>query len=150
SDPVQIPVIGPPVEDNGEGISFDATGNNYYTISEGLNPILYFFRRTSSDGPAPVMTLIEGGSNWKYLDNGMDQGKAWIKRGVHDSPWASGSGQFGYGDDDEQTVINYGPDASSKFITTYFRKTFQVSNPETLANLALKMVYDDGVAVYLN
>jgi hypothetical protein len=45
-----IPVIGPPNEPNGEGIALlpDATG--YVTISEGKNPVLYFFQARC---PAP-------------------------------------------------------------------------------------------------
>ena len=38
-----VPVIGPPVEPNGEGIAFLPDGKGYVTISEGVNPAIYFF-----------------------------------------------------------------------------------------------------------
>jgi hypothetical protein len=41
--PEKIPVIGTPLEPNGEGISFAPDSRSYYTISEGLSPVIYFF-----------------------------------------------------------------------------------------------------------
>jgi hypothetical protein len=46
-----VPVIGNPEEPNGEAVGFHPTGLGYYTLSEGLNQPIYFFRRTSSDVP---------------------------------------------------------------------------------------------------
>jgi hypothetical protein len=43
-DGEKIPVIGIPLEPNGEGISFASDSKSYYTISEGLFPIIYFFQ----------------------------------------------------------------------------------------------------------
>lgn len=40
--PTAIPVVGPPVEPNGESIAFDAAGAGYFTISEGKRPAIYF------------------------------------------------------------------------------------------------------------
>jgi hypothetical protein len=45
--PLVVPVVGTPTEPNGEGITFDGQGNHYYTISEGRDPSLYYFHRTS-------------------------------------------------------------------------------------------------------
>ena len=53
---------------------------------------------------------------------------AWIAAGFNDSAWASGPAQLGYGDGDETTVVSYGPDANNKYITTYFRRAFLVTN----------------------
>ncbi|MDB6173352.1 MAG: hypothetical protein JWL59_2663 [Chthoniobacteraceae bacterium] len=43
--PTRLPVIGRPKEPNGEAIAFDPSGHGYYTISEGINPPIYFFNR---------------------------------------------------------------------------------------------------------
>jgi hypothetical protein len=40
----RIPVIGQPREENGEGIALLPNGMGYVTISEGENPVIYFFR----------------------------------------------------------------------------------------------------------
>lgn len=50
-DPVVLPVIGAPTEPNGEGIGFLRDGTGYVTISEGQNPILYYFQSTCSAPP---------------------------------------------------------------------------------------------------
>ncbi len=101
---------------------------------------------------APVnTTLVAAGSVWKYLDNGTNQGTAWQAASFNDSAWKSGPAQLGYGDGDEQTVVGYGSDSSNKYITTYFRTSFVVSNPSVAANgLSLSLLRDDGAVVYLN
>jgi hypothetical protein len=39
----RIPVIGEPIEPNGEGITFRLDSRGYYTMSEGVSPMIYFF-----------------------------------------------------------------------------------------------------------
>ncbi len=94
--------------------------------------------------------LVTAGSTWKYLDNGSNQGTAWRASGFDDSAWPSGPAQLGYGDGDEATVVSYGANASSKFITTYFRKSFNVADPAAFTGLTLRLKRDDGVVVFLN
>jgi hypothetical protein len=95
-------------------------------------------------------SLVSTGAVWKYLDNGTDQGTAWRAPGFDDSAWASGPAQLGYGDGDEATIVSYGPDAFSKYITTYFRRAFNVADASAISNLTLRVLRDDGVVVYLN
>jgi hypothetical protein len=99
---------------------------------------------------APPVTLVAKGSAWKYLDNGSDQGTAWREAAFNDSAWASGTGQLGYGDGDETTVLQYGPNVNAKYITTYFRKTVNVTNPAQFTSLLLNLLRDDGAVVYIN
>jgi len=100
---------------------------------------------------APLASLVPLGATWKYLDNGTDQGTAWTApTGFDDSSWASGPAELGYGDDDEATVVGFGGDPANKFITTYFRHAFSISNPGSISTLTLRVVRDDGVVVYLN
>jgi hypothetical protein len=145
--PVVIPIASEP---QGEAIGFDAIGLGYFTLSEGLNRPLYYYQRTSGDGPAPPTVFVAAGSSWKYLDKGSDQGTAWRAPGFDDSAWAGGEAQLGYGDGDEQTVVSFGPNASSRYTTTYFRKTFQIEDAASVASLTGRLVFDDGAAVYLN
>ncbi|HVF46109.1 MAG TPA: hypothetical protein VNA17_00935, partial [Pyrinomonadaceae bacterium] len=95
-------------------------------------------------------TLVSRGSSWKYLDNGSDQGSAWTAPVFDDSAWAAGNAQLGYGDGDEATIVRYGKDPNAKFITTYFRRSFNVSNPGGFTNLTLNILRDDGAVIYLN
>ncbi len=149
--PISIPVVGTPTEPNGEAITFDACGNGYYTLSESSDAQpLYYFARTSGDGPRVPQVLVSAGEVWKYRDNGSDQGVAWRAPGFDDAAWSSGVAQFGYGQSDEKTVVSFGGNANNKHVTTYFRKQFVVNNAPCLESVTLKLVVDDGAAVYLN
>jgi acid phosphatase type 7 len=94
--------------------------------------------------------LVPTGATWKYLANGSDQGTAWRAASFNDSAWPSGPAQLGYGDGDEATVVGFGPDANNKFITTYFRRAFTVTNPALFTGVTLRLLRDDGAVVYLN
>ncbi len=104
--------------------------------------------------PIPVGTpdtLVASGSMsiWSYLDDGSDQGTAWRENGFDDSSWATGGAQLGYGDDDEETLINSGP-SDDVIPTYYFRQSFDVPDPTTYATLDLNLLRDDGAIVYIN
>jgi acid phosphatase type 7 len=96
------------------------------------------------------ITLVASGSSWKYLDKGSNQATAWRAVSFDDSSWPSGPAQLGYGDGDEATVLGFGPDANNKFVTTYFRRSFNVADPSIFTGLSLQVMRDDGAVVYLN
>lgn len=100
--------------------------------------------------PPPPLTLIATGSVWKYLDNGSNQGTNWVANAFNDSTWASGPAQLGYGDGDEATLVSFGPNEANKYITTYFRRSFNVTNAAAFVALTLHLLRDDGGVVYLN
>lgn len=104
----------------------------------------------NSSGAPTTNTLIAAGSVWKYLDNGTDQGTAWIAPAFNDSTWANGPAQLGYGDGDEATIVSFGPNAANKYPTTYFRRTFVVSNPAAVQQLIVSVLRDDGAITYIN
>lgn len=99
--------------------------------------------------PATDQTVVPAGSEWRYLDNGSNQGTAWRLPGFNDSTWRTGRARLGYGGDGEATVIQSGP-SNNKFITAYFRRTFAIASPGSVTALKLKVARDDGVVVYLN
>ena len=100
-----------------------------------------------SVGTFPLVTF---GSNWRYLDNGSNLGTAWRVPSFDDSSWQRGPAQLGYGEGDEVTTNQFGPDANNKYITTYYRHAFSVPNPALYTNLVLRLLRDDGAVVYLN
>jgi hypothetical protein len=147
---VTIPVAGTSNEPNGEALGFHPTGLDYYTVSEGVNEPLYFFRRTDPGVPRQPLVLIARGETWRYQDAGTDEGVAWRQPAFNDSGWASGLAQLGYGQGDERTTISFGPNPSAKHVTTYFRKAFTLAAGTMLTNVALRVCFTDGLAVYLN
>lgn len=96
------------------------------------------------------VALIPQGTDWKYFDQGDPGTPSWKLTSFDDSGWNSGDAELGYGDGDETTVVSYGPDGNNKHITTYFRKTINVNNPQQFSHLELNMVRDDGAVVYIN
>lgn len=109
------------------------------------------FDLTITGSPLPVQEiLVPLGGPWRYLDSGTEPAPSWTTTIYDDSSWKLGRGQFGYGDDDEATRVEFGPDPVSKHITTYFRHGFLVHSPADYIMLDLQMVVDDGAVVYLN
>ncbi len=94
-------------------------------------------------------SLLEAGSQWRFLDDGSDQGSAWSEPRFDDTSWRSGRAQLGYGDNDEVTVVNGGP-SNNRYITTYFRALFSASRVSEYSVLHLHLLCDDGAVVYLN
>ncbi|MCY3841031.1 MAG: hypothetical protein OXH09_20700, partial [Gammaproteobacteria bacterium] len=88
--------------------------------------------------------LIARGADWRYLDDGSDQGTAWRETDFDDSAWESGAARLGFGGDGEVTVLESG------HITYYFRHSITVDNPDDIAGLKLAILRDDGAVVYLN
>ena len=93
---------------------------------------------------------MASGSSWKYLDQGTDPGTTWRAEGFDDAAWNTGNAEFGYGDGDEATTVGFGSNPAAKFVTTYFRRNFNVTNINSLAGLKLRLKRDDGAVVYIN
>jgi hypothetical protein len=148
-NPTFITINGKDVEPNAESIAFDANGRDFYTLSEGTNQKLYRYSRTSDDAPPAPVTLVTPASQWRYLSGGATPGADWQDAGFNDASWSSGAGQFGYGNGDEQTTISYGGNANQKAAAAFFRTTF-TADSDAMSALTLKILFDDGVAVYLN
>jgi len=93
--------------------------------------------------------LVAAGAEWRYLDDGSNQGTAWRALGFNDAGWISGPAQLGFGDGDEATVINGGP-STNRFVTSYFRRAFTVADPTIYSGLIIRLLRDDGAIVHLN
>lgn len=145
-----LAVMGEPAELNGEAIAFHPTGLGYYTLSEGMNQPIFYFRRADAGLPKQPVTLIAPGAVWRYDDTGTDQGTAWRGAAFDDSAWDSGPAQLGYGQGDERTAVSYGTNAAVKHTTTWFRKQFTLDAAVPLRNCLLRLAFNDGAAVYLN
>lgn len=93
---------------------------------------------------------ITKNSEWKYLDDGTDQGTAWTANSFADGGWSYGPGKLGY-NDNAITTLGYGPDPADKYITYYFRKQFNIPNTAAVQDsLTISLLRDDGAIVYVN
>ena len=124
------------------------------TIRNGLGSALV---KVEGGADGFSSSLISRGATWSYLDDGSDQGTAWRERDFNDDNWRSGPAELGYGDNDEATEVRFGPnednddnDEDEKFITTYFRRDFIISDASQVLALDYQIKRDDGVVIYLN
>ncbi|MDX9753520.1 MAG: CotH kinase family protein [bacterium] len=72
---------------------------------------------------------------------------AWTQIQYDDSAWETGRGGFGYGDGDDQTVLN---DMEDQYTTVFLRRSFDVPPDTEVASLSLSVLVDDGFVAYLN
>ena len=134
----------------GDTLSISAEETIYYTtdgtdprlVGGGINPNAIIFDATTS-----TSNVFGFGSFWNYLDDGSNQGTAWQAPSFNDSSWASGRGDLGFGDD-PRTEIELGRDPNNVNVTTYFRKTFEIT--DSFDSAELNLFYDDSAIVYLN
>ncbi|MBN1671729.1 MAG: lamin tail domain-containing protein [Kiritimatiellae bacterium] len=144
-----------PTEADGEGPSLE----RYVAGDYGNDPVNW---RAANNGGTPGRTntfasglAVVEGSSWAYHAIGSDLGTNWRQRAYNDAGWPRGDAALGYGTDPVAlaltTIVPYGPDSNDKYITTYFRKEFSLSdNPGEIDSLALVCRYDDGFVGYLN
>ena len=144
--------------------SFFVAGNNKISVEVHQSTL------TSSDiyfdleiiGNTPAITPIAYNTTWKYLDDGSDQATAWVGTTFNDASWKTGNSKFGYGDP-ATTVVFSGcgtsnfpapevtnPSCITKYITTYFRKNFNITNLNTFGSFTINVIRDDGVVIYIN
>jgi hypothetical protein len=93
----------------------------------------------------PSVVVIPKHASWKYFAEGHPE-KLWNKPNFDASGWKSGKAGFGYGDDDDTTVLPI----KGKQSVVYIRRGFSLKNAEDLKKLWLSISYDDGFILYLN
>ena len=83
------------------------------------------------------------------MDDGSNQKAAWRALEFDDEKWKQGRAELGYGDGDEATTIEKG-DADGKFITSYFRHTFELPEDAAFSFARFQAKIDDGAVFYVN
>ena len=80
----------------------------------------------------------------RYYIPDRDIGYDWITPGFDDSGWTYAQSGIGYGDGDDNTVIQEG------VYSLYLRYSFGVTDGANVKQVILDMDYDDGFVAYLN
>ena len=89
-------------------------------------------------------TIIDIGQSWKYMVPTNEPSSTWKTFNFSETGWLEGNSGIGFGDNDDNTVINTG------ILSVFMRKKFSVSNLENVSSLWFHMDYDDGFVAYLN
>ena len=93
------------------------------------------------------LPIIETNEIWTYFKGTRAPPANWNALDFDDSDWLSGRTGIGYGDGDDETVLN---DMRNNYLTIFCRKTFTVDDLEELEELVFEVTVDDGFYAYLN
>ena len=120
--------------DNDLGSSWRASG---FTAGAPIDPV-YFLRSESRD--------------WRYrkgTSEASNPSHLWRQPGfAEDGSWQTGRAGFGYGDNDDNTVLN---DMRGRYTSVYLRHTFTIPDVDEIPGaLRVRVYVDDGCIVYLN
>ncbi len=99
---------------------------------------------------AESKTLIDKAATWEYLAGGQEpDDDSWTGLGfdAEKAGWKSGKAGFGYGDNDDNTVLS---DMQNNYTTIFIRKEFEIPAGTDLKRLGLLINYDDGFVIYAN
>lgn len=88
-------------------------------------------------------TVVYNDDEWSYKVYNQEPPKAWNTLGFNTSDWSRGEGSIGYGDNDDNTIID-------PTISLYMRKNFTIADTSDIARFLLDADYDDGFVAYVN
>lgn len=103
-----------------------------FASGKDIKAPLYFWR-----------TIIDQGDEWKYIVPTSEPTTSWKNISYDESQWKSGNSGFGYGDEDDNTVLQ-------NVVSVYLRKSFTISDITQVKEAILHMDYDDAFVAYLN
>lgn len=93
--------------------------------------------------PVRYKTIIPRYAAWQYLVPASEPGQEWKNPGFNASGWQTGPSGFGFGDDDDSTVLD-------KISSVYIRKEFNLARVDYIREIVLSIDYDDGFIAFIN
>jgi hypothetical protein len=102
--------------------------------------------------PGNDTSFVRAGDPWRYFRGTQEPPGPWKGIEFDDLGWPQGPSGFGYGDDDDATVLDDMRQAADNpgYLTVYLRTSFSVIDPAALDSLILRVDFDDGFVAYLN
>ena len=87
--------------------------------------------------------MFDEGELWRYFVGTSNPPGNWNTLDFTASQWLEGPSGFGYGDNDDNTIIPI-------TMSVYMRNTFTIADTASLPGMLFHMDYDDGYIAYLN
>ena len=88
-------------------------------------------------------SLVQASDEWDYFVPAKPITRNWTKKKFDSSNWKSGPGGFGYGDEDDGTIVK-------AYESICIRKEFEIKDSTLIEALLFHMDFDDGFVAYLN
>lgn len=135
-----VPVTSEKTIDEMKQISREIRASIYASIPLSLTV-------EAANTPAVSAPLITNSELWRFHRGKTPPSPDWNQNGFDDSGWETGPAGFGYGDNDDQTVLG---DMQGNYSSVFIRKTFHIVDPATVDKLLLTAIVDDGFVAYIN
>ncbi|MEW6237161.1 MAG: lamin tail domain-containing protein [Candidatus Omnitrophota bacterium] len=100
-----------------------------------------------SEERVETINIIKTGQNWRYFKGKSEPPSNWRALDFDASSWLEGPSGFGFGDNDDATVLS---DMQNAYYSVYIRKEFDIADPTGFTIMQLGVDYDDGFVAYLN
>jgi len=91
--------------------------------------------------------FVAVGDVWRFHRGSSAPPATWRELSFVDDAWEEGPSGFGYGDNDDATVLG---DMQNGYLAVFIRDRFQVADATKVTSLTLTVNYDDGFIAYLN
>ncbi len=88
-------------------------------------------------------TMVRANDSWTYLIGSSQPPAGWYNPTFDDASWQTAKGSFGFGDDDDSTILSISH-------SLYIRHEFTIADISILDSLILDIDYDDAFVAYLN
>ena len=136
-----------PINLDGFGLSDNAAEPLKWTFPDlSLNPHKFLVVFASGKDRREWLhweTVIDWGDPWRYRLGTTEPPPNWKNIGFDDVSWSLGASGFGYGDNDDATII-------PQVISLYVRKSFIIADKNAISKALLHVDYDDAFVAYLN
>jgi len=114
-----------------------------YILDPGEYLLLFASAKDRTNIVTHWETIVDMGDQWRYLPITATQNANWKNQGFDDSLWPLGASGIGYGDDDDETIID-------PVITVYLRKNINIENISAVQKMFLHVDFDDAFVAYIN
>lgn len=103
-------------------------------------------------GPAGTILIPRSTADWRYDAQRAEPLAGWKGLPYDDSAWKSATTEVGFGEGDEATTLTAAEvgSGSSRTVTVYFRRAFQLADASAVTGLQIELNRDDGAVVYIN
>lgn len=136
------------------------TRSTTVAVPDSTSADRFFVRATDGQGnwsastrvaqPAQSATVLADGATWSYyVDSTAPVAADWKDDSFDAAGWRSGAAPLGWGSGPIATNVDV-PAGSTRPLTSYYRRTFDVTDVTAFSRYRLTARADDGVVVYVN
>jgi hypothetical protein len=102
-----------------------------------INPFSYLIvfasGKNRTDPPETYTTIIPRNAVWQYLVPASEPNSSWKNHGFDATGWNTGASGFGYGDNDDSTIID-------KVVSVYLRKEFTLTGIGNITGMVSALI----------